>query len=331
MKRYDLIQTMLVQTILALSIVIYPHMASPAAESSPLPRDTTYTIAVLNFTTSEDMDKKMGAEIATLLTVQLSTHDRLVTVEREELDTLLGEQELGLSGTVDPATATMVGHLTGAQVIITGRVFPLDNDLYLVAKIMGTETGRVYGEAVTTPVRASRAEAVRELTGRVAQTLLSKGHTLIAKRASQADHLARLQQLVKGKKLPTVSVRIREESLQRRSIDPAAETEVALVLNKLGFAVMDPAKAVRPPDIEIVGEAFSAFGLRRGNLVTSTGRVECKAIERVSGRVLAVGRHTEVAVDLAEEAAGKAAIQHAAFALAVRLVPQLLQAQTSTP
>ena len=46
-------------------------------------------------------------------------------VERAELEKILGEQELGLSGTVSADTAAKVGNLTGAKVLVTGRVFKL--------------------------------------------------------------------------------------------------------------------------------------------------------------------------------------------------------------
>ena len=81
-------------------------------------------------------------------TPTLSAEPNLILVERAELDKALGEQELGLSGTVTPESAAKIGQLTGAKVLVTGRVFKTDTELFIVAKIIGTETSRVYGELV---------------------------------------------------------------------------------------------------------------------------------------------------------------------------------------
>ena len=70
-------------------------------------------------------------------------------------------------------------------------------------------------------------------------------------------------------------------------------------------------------------EAFSEFGIRKGNLVSCKARVEIKAIEKATGKVLAVDRQTSVAVDLSQQMAAKAALQYAAAELAERVLPRI--------
>src|ERR1051325_3566636 len=102
------------------------------------------SVAVFDFESKDEAVRDLGPKVATLLNANLSAEPQIMTVERAELEKVLGEQELGLSGIVSPDAVAKVGHLTGAKVLVTGRVFKADKELVLVAKIIGTETSRVY-------------------------------------------------------------------------------------------------------------------------------------------------------------------------------------------
>src|SRR5260370_27203624 len=119
-----------------------------------------------------------------------------------------------------------------------------------------------------------------------------------------------------------VSVRISEQAFGGPVIDPAVQTELSQILQQAGFALADE-KSAQKPDIEITGDAFSAFGVRRGNLISCKARVELKAQNRADGKIIAVDRETDVAVDIAEQTAAKTGLQNAAAELASRLAPKL--------
>jgi len=121
--------------------------------------------------------------------------------------------------------------------------------------------------------------------------------------------------------LVAVSGKIAERHFGQPVIDPAAETELGLILKECGFTLVDD-KSPQKADIEITGDAFSAFGLRKGNLISCKARVEVKA-QRRTGEVIGVDRQTSVAVDIAEQTAAKTALQQAAAELAERLLPKL--------
>jgi hypothetical protein len=284
------------------------------------------TIAVFDFESKDEAVHDLGPKVASLINAQLSANPNVITVERAELEKALGEQELGLSGTIEPETTAKVGHLTGAKVLVTGRVFNVGRETMIVAKIIGTETSRVYGDVVRgTTGSASISDMSTDMAARIAKIVADKADTLVAKVEKPEDLIGRLQPQVQGKKLPTVSITIAERHIGTATIDPAAETEVGFILQKLGFAVTDKKDTTAKADIEITGEAFSEFGMRKGNLVSCKGRVELKATDKATGRVLFIDRQTTVAVDLSEHLAGKTALQDAAAKLTERLLPALLK------
>jgi hypothetical protein len=283
--------------------------------------NTTLTVAVFDFESKDEGVRDLGPKVATLVNAQLSADPQLITVERTDLEKVLGEQELGLSGTVSPETAAKVGHLTGAKVLVTGRVFKADKELVVVAKIIGTETSRVYGELVKGTMATPITELSGELAKKIATTVSQKGDTLVAKAENREDRVARLKESLKQSKLPAVSVKIGERHFGQPVIDPAAETELGLILKQCGFTLVDDNSPKRA-DIQITGDAFSALGLRKGNLVSCKARVELKA-QRRTGEILAVDRQTSVAVDIAEQTAAKSALQQAAAELAERIAPKL--------
>ena len=84
----------------------------------------------------------------TLLFAKLVENPKLLIVERTELDKILTEAELNLSGHVSTEQANQIGQLTGAKIIISGSIFKVDKNTHIVAKIIGAETSKVLGKSV---------------------------------------------------------------------------------------------------------------------------------------------------------------------------------------
>jgi translation initiation factor 1 (eIF-1/SUI1) len=279
-------------------------------------------VAVFDFESSDEAVRDLGPKVAILLNAYLSAEPNLMTVERAELEKALGEQELGLSGTVTPDSAAKVGNLTGAKVLVTGRVFRTDTELFIVAKIIGTETSRVYGEMVKGNTEASISDLSEQLAKKIAADVTQKGDTLVAKVESHGDRVAKIKKELGDKKLPVVLVKISEQHFGQYVIDPAAQTELSLILQQCGFTVVDE-HSTNKPDVEITGEALSEFGMRKGNLQSCRARIEIKARDVASGNIISEDRQTSVAVDLAEHIAAKTALENGAGELAERLIPKL--------
>ncbi len=280
------------------------------------------SIAVFDFRTPAGTSEDLGKQVATLISAQLSSDPALVVVERAELDKALGEQELGLSGTISSETAAKVGHLTGAKVLVTGQVIPAGQETILVAKVIGTETSRVFGLTARMESGASPAGASGTLGKEVAATAMKNAAALIAKPETPEERLARIRAMMKAGPLPMVSVHIPEQHFGRPVIDPAAETELSLTLQQLGFQVVDE-KSGQKAEIAVEGEAFSELALRRGNLVSCKARLEIKVRRLATGEILSVDRQVSAAVDLSEHIAAKSALANAAREIAPRVVAKL--------
>src|SRR5262249_16384003 len=110
------------------------------------------------------------------------------------------------------------------------------------------------------------------------------------------------------------------------TIDPAAQTEFLLLLKECGFEVIDAEEGQKvKADVILSGEGLSTFASRRGNLMTVTGRLEIKAVERATDRGLGAECQAVVVVELTEALAGKAALQEAAADIAERLLPKIIK------
>jgi hypothetical protein len=303
---------------LIIGLTLLARAFAQAAPAVPL------TVAVFDFDSKDESVRDLGSKVGSLITANLSADPNLVMVERADLQKITGEQELGLSGNVSPDTAARIGQLTGAKVLVTGRIFKADEQTILVAKIIGTETSRVYGEIAQGGSASTLADLSATLAKKIAADVTEKSATLVAQVEPREEWLAKLKQSLAGAKLPAVSVNIKERHYGPHIIDPAAETELSMILQQCGFTLADENSTNRAA-IEITGEAFSAFGMQRGNLISCTSRVEIKARELATGNILDVDRQTSVAVDIAEQTAAKKALENASDTLAQRIIPKLVK------
>src|SRR4051812_44615803 len=163
------------------------------------------TVAVFDFESKDEAVRDLGPKIATLVNANLSAEPQIITVERAELEKVLGEHELGLSGSVSADSAAKVGQLTGAKVLVTGRVFKAEGELFIVAKIIGTETSRVYGELVKGRDKSSISDLSADLAKKIAADVTQKGDTLVAKVETRPELIAKIKKELGTNALPTVS------------------------------------------------------------------------------------------------------------------------------
>ena len=103
-------------------------------------------VAIISFDNSSGKESEygdLGGPLSEMLTTDLSSVKNLKMVDRQALEKLLNEQNLNNSKSFDQATATKLGKLLGAEIIITGTYFEFFGTLRVDAKFINVETGEI--------------------------------------------------------------------------------------------------------------------------------------------------------------------------------------------
>jgi hypothetical protein len=98
------------------------------------------SVAVINIASAGPEEGEFAAEELILFLVNSKKY---AIVDRRSLDLIRAEQNLQLSGEVDDHTAVSIGHLTGAEIVITGSISPYETLKYLRLRALDVETGEI--------------------------------------------------------------------------------------------------------------------------------------------------------------------------------------------
>jgi len=123
------------------------------------------TLAVFPFQADEKLSKKrVDFAVGELLASQLLAKGFYKLTERAQLEDVLREQKLGLSGAVDSAAAASVGKLLGARLLVLGNVIRMGKSYQITAKLIESETSEMIASQITeVPVETFDEEAGRYL------------------------------------------------------------------------------------------------------------------------------------------------------------------------
>jgi TolB-like protein len=112
-------------------------------------QDTRPGIAVLPFNNGgsygqgkEDFDA-LERGIAGMMISELSQNPAARVVERQEIQRLLDEQNLGAQGRIDAQTAARVGKLVGARYVVLGTFVDFYGDFRIDVRLVNTETSEI--------------------------------------------------------------------------------------------------------------------------------------------------------------------------------------------
>jgi len=81
--------------------------------------------------------------IAGMLISELAQNPAARVVEREDIQKLLDEQNLGSAGRVDPLTGAKIGKLVGARYVVLGTFIDFYGDFRVDARLVNVETSEI--------------------------------------------------------------------------------------------------------------------------------------------------------------------------------------------
>src|SRR6266581_5630255 len=105
--------------------------------------------------------------IAGMLISELSANPAARVVEREEIQKLLEEQNLGASGRVDPQTAAKVGKLVGARYVVLGTFIDFYGDFRVDVRLVNTETSEIVKTESERMQRDHMFDIIRNIAARL--------------------------------------------------------------------------------------------------------------------------------------------------------------------
>ncbi len=156
------------RSLIALSLV-----AAVVQPDSAVAQDTRPGIAVWRFENGgsyglerEDYDA-FEAGLQQMLITELAVNTDLRLVDRNRLNELIAEQDLGVSGRVDAATAAEVGKIVGAKYVILGGFIDWYADFRFDARIVDVETSEIVNAQGVRGDRGNMFDMVVELADKV--------------------------------------------------------------------------------------------------------------------------------------------------------------------
>ncbi|MCD6115398.1 hypothetical protein J7K93_00140 [bacterium] len=135
-----------------------------SVQQSSLNSDTV-TAAIFPFQCTESLSrKKVNLAMSELLTQKLLKESFFKLVERNQLEIVLSEQKLGMTGAIESETAAKVGKIIGAQLVALGSVIQIGKSYQISVKLVETSTSEIIGAVIAeVPVKIFDQEASRYL------------------------------------------------------------------------------------------------------------------------------------------------------------------------
>lgn len=159
----------LIRGLLAAALLAAPTFASAAPTvATNLP---PVFVAAFSDESGGRVGEGMAEAVRDLLLASLGARPGMRLVDRDDLERVLSELTLTLSGLTDPARGVQVGRLLGARRLVTGSILPGEEGIALVAHVLDVDTGVVQASCKAEGPASEVPERAAELADQIAAAL----------------------------------------------------------------------------------------------------------------------------------------------------------------
>jgi len=142
-------------------------------------------VAVVDFQENGAFDvKDVGKIVAEWFTTALVNNGRFDVIERRLMQQILEEQKMGVTGLIDPRSASRLGKLLGVKTVVSGTVQSYDGISEINVRLLNVETGSIItAESFKGSSTSSLNKLVNEAAAKIVRHFPLQGY--VVKRAGE--------------------------------------------------------------------------------------------------------------------------------------------------
>ncbi len=133
--------------------------------------DRIPTIAIFDFSDVKGKVSEQGKFFSITLFMAVSQYDKIKMVERKELDKLVKERDLRLSGLAGRVPQHIIGQVN-ADYIVAGRIYEEEGEKIINLRLIRCSDGRIFGKSFFADLDSS--DYPDKIAGKVAGFIYSK-------------------------------------------------------------------------------------------------------------------------------------------------------------
>jgi TolB-like protein len=196
-------------------------------------------VAVLPFEYEEQGDSRIGQRIGELLAAALALNPSLQVLDPERSRDEAGRSLPRMGEVIRSEAAAALGTQLGVESLVTGQAYAVGERFYVVAKVVGCNTGRVFAAGAEGALSAPLTEIVEALAPGVDDLIFERKLelTLPGSKSRQLEEslAARVRAMKRQKEPPPVILLVAEAENGSAATVNAAQDRLSLRVRRIGM------------------------------------------------------------------------------------------------